>query len=221
MTRLRAAARRLRPTTGRGAVGLGIAGVALVAVLVVGIAGFAAAFSWAYAAFGFHPTESAQSWAALPPQYAVPAACQSCHAPEYTPWQASAHAAVACDTCHGPLAKHAATATTVSAAAAAATEITTPTSDLCVLCHAQVPGRPLGFPAVDLTLHYPGGPCLGCHDSHAATALRPPEISHALDNLPACITCHKPAGLKPVPVGHEEAADSVCRSCHLRPTASQ
>ncbi len=217
MTQLRAVARRLRPTSWKGVIGLAVAGVALVAV--AGVAAVAA--SWAYGEFGYHPEESARSWAALAPQYADPAVCQACHLPEYTPWQASAHATVACDSCHGPLAKHAATATDAAAAAAAAAEIETPTADLCVLCHAQVPGRPLAFPVVDLDLHYAGGPCLGCHDSHAASAVRPPEISHALDSLPACITCHKPAGLKPVPVGHEEVADAVCLTCHQRPTAGQ
>ena len=217
MTRLRAVARRLRPTSWKGALGLVVAGVGLVAVAGVAAVGIA----WAYGEFGFHPEESARSWAALPPQYAEPAMCQGCHAPEYTPWQAAEHAVVACDTGHGPLAKHAATATGTAAAAAAAAEIETPTADLCVLCHAQVPGRPLGFPVVDLESHYAGGSCLGCHDSHSATALRPPEISHSLDNLPTCVTCHKPAGLKPVPVGHEEAPDAVCRTCHLLPTAEQ
>jgi hypothetical protein len=51
--------------------------------------------------------------------------------------------------------------------------------------------------------------------------VRPPEISHSLTRLPACVTCHAPKGLKPVPVGHEESDDLVCRACHKRPTASQ
>jgi hypothetical protein len=217
VTRLRAAAGRLRPRSRMGAVGLFVAGLGLVVV----VAGLAVAIPWAYGTYGYHPAESAQSWAALTPQYAEPAMCQSCHAPEYVPWTSSSHATVACDSCHGPLAQHAATATDVAAAAAAAAEIEPPTADLCVLCHAQVPGRPLGFPAVDLTKHYAGAPCLGCHEPHATTALRPPDISHALENLPACVTCHKPAGLKPVPVGHEEAPDAVCLTCHQRPTAGQ
>ena len=59
------------------------------------------------------------------------------------------------------------------------------------------------------------------HDAHSADAVRPPDISHSLARLPACVTCHAPEGLKPVPVGHEETDDLACRSCHKRPTAGQ
>ncbi len=52
-------------------------------------------------------------------------------------------------------------------------------------------------------------------------ALVPPNVSHALTNLPACVTCHEPAGLKPVPFGHEESADGVCLTCHQRPATDE
>jgi Cytochrome c554 and c-prime len=222
VSRLGAVRRHLHPTSRKGAVGLvlaGIGGVALAAVLAVGAV---AGISWAYGTYGYHPAENAQSWAALTPQYGLSSTCQSCHAPEYAKWDTAKHASVDCGTCHGPLAEHAATATANAAeVGTSAVAIQPPTADLCVLCHEQVPGRPSGFPVVELSAHYGGAPCLGCHDSHAATAVRPPDISHELANLPACITCHKPAGLKPLPIGHEEAADSVCQTCHKRPTAAQ
>jgi len=219
VSRLRTAAGRLRPTSRKGAAGLAVAGVAMVLVMVVAVAGLIVVVPSIYGEYGYHPTENAQSWAALTPQYADSALCRSCHLPEYVPWQAAKHATVACESCHGPLAEHAATAPVKAAAGTIAIE--KPTSDLCVLCHQQTTGRPDGFPVVDLSQHHAGAPCLGCHDSHSATALVPPDISHSLAMLPACVTCHKPAGLKPVPAGHEEAPDAVCLTCHQRPTAGQ
>lgn len=219
MTRLRAAAARLRPTSRKGAIRLALSGVALGAVMLVTVAGLAVAILWVYGEYGYHPIENARSWAALTPQYADSALCQRCHEREYVPWLAAKHAPVACETCHGPLAEHAAIAP--ETAPAGMISIEEPSSAVCVLCHEQAPGKPAGFPVVDLAGHHEGASCLVCHDSHAATALVPPDISHALENLPACVTCHAPAGLKPLPGGHEEADDSVCRRCHQRPAADQ
>jgi hypothetical protein len=215
VTRIRRAAGRLRPTSRRGAVGLALGGV----VLVVGLAGLLVVVPWLYGEYGYHPSESARSWAALTPQYADSGECQRCHAAQYTPWQAASHAVVACETCHGPLAEHAATAPVQAEPGTIA--IAAPPEGLCTLCHEKNPARPLAFPVVDSTAHYAGAPCLGCHDSHTSVPLVPPDISHALTNLPACVTCHKPAGLKPVPAGHEEVPDAVCRTCHRVPAADQ
>ncbi len=213
MSRLRAALRRLRPTSRRGAVGLLLGSAALVVVLAVGVI---VVLPWAYGMYGFHPEESARSWAALTPQYAQSPACASCHAREYEPWEIAEHSVVACESCHGPLAEHAAT-TPEGATAELPGAIDPPHADLCVLCHEQAPGRPAGFAVVDLASHYAGAQCLGCHEPHAVVALSPPLISHALEGIPACITCHAPDALKPVPVGHEPAEDAVCRQCHLLP----
>jgi hypothetical protein len=213
---IRERAGRRRPTTrwGAAAVTAGIlafAALAVVALVVV--------LPAVYAEYGFHPETSAQSWASLTPQYADSSVCRRCHEAEYLPWQASKHAPVVCESCHGPLAEHAATAPVVAPPGTIEVEI--PTQALCIACHEQVPGRPPNVAQVELASHYAGAPCLGCHDVHSATAKRPPEISHSLAGLPACITCHTPAGLKPVPVGHEPAADAVCRTCHKRPSGGE
>ncbi|MFH0751006.1 MAG: hypothetical protein V2B17_04150, partial [Chloroflexota bacterium] len=174
---------------------------------------------WLYGEYGFHPAENARTWAALAPSYADAVDCQRCHQAEYAPWQNERHASVTCESCHGPLAQHAATAP--REAPAGSLGLATPTPDLCVVCHEQSPAKPAAFAQVDPAEHFAGGACLGCHDSHSADAVRPPEISHALGRLPTCVTCHAPAGLKPVPVGHVESTDAVCQSCHKRPTAGQ
>lgn len=208
--RLPAIGRRLRPTSRAGA----LASALVIAVLVGGAAVVAVAFPWVYGEYGFHPEQNARSWAALTPRYADPASCAQCHETEHFPWSVAQHRAVTCDSCHGPLAEHAATAPTEPSGRIA---IEAPPEGLCALCHEMAPGRPAEFAQVDLTRHYAGAPCLGCHDSHSASAVRPHDITHALERLPACVTCHAPAGLKPVPVGHEEAPDSVCLTCHIRP----
>jgi len=219
VTRLRAALARRRPTTRAGIFKGILAGGALVAALAVASVALAVVVPWVYGEYGFHPVENARTWAALTPRYADAVVCQRCHEAEYAPWKGERHATVTCESCHGPLAEHAATAPLE--APAGALGLQKPGEGQCAVCHEQSPAKPTAFAQVDLAAHYPGGPCLGCHDSHAATAVRPPEISHSLARLPACVTCHAPAGLKPVPVGHVESSDAVCRACHTRPAGSE
>jgi uncharacterized paraquat-inducible protein A len=219
VTRLRAALARRRPTTRAGVVKGILAGGALVVLLAVASVALAVVVPWVYGEYGFHPEENARSWAALTPQFADSTLCQRCHQAEYTPWKVSKHATVACESCHGPLAQHAATAPEEAPSGSLGME--KPAAGLCAACHEQGPGKPDGFATVDLAAHYAGGTCTGCHDGHAATAVRPHDISHPLANLPACVTCHVPAGLKPVPAGHVESSDAVCLSCHKQPAAGQ
>ena len=219
MRRLRAALAHGRPTSRAGVVKAILAGSALVVVLAGASVALAIFVPSAYGEYGFHPEENARSWAALTPRYADTAICQGCHEPQYAAWQGERHASVTCESCHGPLAKHAATAPREAPAGSLALE--KPAEGLCAVCHEQSPAKPTAFAQVDLAAHYSGGACLACHDSHSADAVRPPEISHSLARLPECITCHAPAGLKPVPAGHVESSDAACQACHKRPTAGQ
>jgi hypothetical protein len=216
---LRSAVRRLRPANRAGLVKRLIAVPFVVAGLAATLFLLGAAFSAAYGEYGFHPEENARSWAALTPSYADSSLCQRCHTTEYAPWGASPHRVVACETCHGPLAGHA--AETSPSAPAGSVAVARVPDTICATCHAKVTGRPLAFPQVSLAGHYPGASCLWCHNAHDATAVRPPTIPHSLDRLPACVTCHVPGGLKPVPVGHIASADAVCRTCHARPVSGQ
>lgn len=199
-------------------VGFALAGIALAAVAVVGLF---VVLPWAYGTYGFHPEQSARSWAALAPQYAVSGSCATCHAAEYEPWAGNEHAVVACGTCHGALAEHAATAPAEGPLPEGAAPVEAPPYTLCALCHEASPARPEQIAVVTLAGHYGGAPCLGCHEPHRVEAKAPPLISHPLEGLPGCITCHTPDGLKPVPVGHEPANDAVCRTCHLLPPAGR
>jgi cytochrome c553 len=66
---------------------------------------------------------------------------------------------VACETCHGPLAKHAddpsAVAPKLPAVAA-----------LCVRCHEKDTAKPKTFPQVVSTEHSGGMACNECHKPH-------------------------------------------------------
>jgi len=217
--RLLAALARRRPTGRASAAKAFAAGVGIFVVFVAGAVAMAVIVPWVYGEYGFHPEENARSWAALTPQYADSSTCQRCHESQYAAWNNERHASVACETCHGPLAEHAATAPVE--AEPGSLSIVIPDESLCIICHEKSPAKPAAFAQVDPAEHYAGGRCLNCHDSHSADAVHPPEIPHSLARLPECITCHKPAGLKPVPEGHVESPDAACLGCHKRPTAGQ
>jgi hypothetical protein len=217
--RLRAALARRRPAGRAGVVKGFLAGVGAFAALVVGVVAIAAVVTWVYGEYGFHPEENARSWAALTPQYADSTLCQRCHQAQYAPWQVSKHAPVICESCHGPLAQHAATAP--EEAPPGSLGIEKPDEGLCAICHEQSPAKPVAFAQVDLAEHWAGARCLACHDSHSATAVRPPDVRHSLARLPACVTCHVPTGLKPVPDGHVESSDAACQACHKQPAGSE
>jgi hypothetical protein len=41
-----------------------------------------------------------------------------------------------------------------------------------------------------------------------------PAIPHTLEGRSACLTCHGPGKLKPVPADHEGRTEAVCTGCH-------
>lgn len=192
----------------RGVTGVRLTVGVLLASVALGTAAFAAAT--VYAQYGAVRNEpNAASWGGLTPRFAGQAACTSCHEPEARIQDASAHAPVSCEGCHGPLAAHSA-----SDAAARSRAVEKPSTDVCNACHTAVAGRPADFPQIDRSKHYSGRLCLRCHDPHAIVAVRPPVVSHPRANLPACTTCHAPDGLRKIPEGHEPVADAVCLTCH-------
>jgi len=182
----------------------------LTVALSVALGGAAFGAVTLYSAYGPVRNEpNTQAWRDLTPRAAGALVCTSCHASEATAQDASIHADVSCEDCHGPAAAHAG-----DEAAARATVLPVPKGGICASCHAAIAGRPSTFPQVDLAAHFSGGSCLRCHDPHSIVAVRPPAVTHPLANLPECTTCHAPGGLKKVPSGHEIVADAVCLACH-------
>lgn len=186
-------------------------GVAVVVVSLL-LGGTAFAATSLYNGFGAPRVAQSQlAWADRNPRYAI-TNCGSCHAPQ-TALNAQ-HAGLSCELCHTPTVDHPGPVSNAIAALPASTSAT------CVACHEALPGRPSSVPLMSQESHYPLVDCLRCHDPHSAEAALPPEVTHPLAHLPACTTCHSPAGLKRYPEGHQPAVDTVCLACH-KPTLAE
>jgi len=184
--------------------------VAAVLLAVTGLVGLAL-FDMAYAQFGSHPDKDALAWSEHTPAYSLDGGCAGCHTVEAGHVRGSWHKDLRCETCHGPQALHAATATRTELGDVA---VEPPSRDICRRCHERVAGRPADFPQVILSTHYEGAECAQCHGVHQIIAVTPPLISHPRTNLPDCIVCHAPEGIKGLPDGHKASTDAVCMTCH-------
>jgi hypothetical protein len=87
-------------------------------------------------------------------------ACFDCHSDVLEALRAGKHAQVACEACHGPLARH------VEDAAAQKAERPDGRS-VCLRCHQANVAKPASFPQVEVQDHSPEGPCLECHPAHS------------------------------------------------------
>ena len=96
---------------------------------------------------------------ARPISYAGQKACVDCHSDIVQTRALARHKSVACESCHGPLAKH-----------ASGTDETKPTRPdgkiLCARCHAAKTGKPKRYPVVDIKEHAGDENCLTCHKPH-------------------------------------------------------
>jgi hypothetical protein len=181
-----------------------------VAMLFVSLVLAAGAFlvSTLYGQYGAPRTHaSTVAWIERPATYAR-TSCRACHGSEAATESAGAHASLICETCHVPTVAH------PGSVAGVVQPLPAAASAECATCHGGAAGRPVSFPQVALARHYPGAECLRCHDPHTAAAVPPPVVPHPLTNLPPCVTCHAPGGLKRFPAGHLPAVDGVCLTCH-------
>lgn len=94
--------------------------------------------------------------------FAGRAACDECHSEIVAGLGAAKHAKVGCESCHGPLAAHAADPDATQPAKLDAV-------DLCSRCHAANPSRPKGHPQVEVAGHSEGESCTECHQAHDPT----------------------------------------------------
>lgn len=109
---------------------------------------------------GFYRAGALDDSRAIPIQYGGQAACLDCHyALEGTPKE-NRHAAIRCEACHGPLARHVADAGN-----------NTPTvlnpRLLCLSCHTKGAGKPGTFPQIVVATHEPNRVCVDCHRAHS------------------------------------------------------
>jgi hypothetical protein len=94
-----------------------------------------------------------------PVAYAGQQQCVLCHEDEGKTRAEGKHARVACEACHGPLAKH---ADDPGALVPKLPDVAT----LCVRCHEKNAGKPSGFPQVVSAEHSGGMVCNTCHKPH-------------------------------------------------------
>jgi Cytochrome c7 and related cytochrome c len=109
--------------------------------------------------YGFYRAGALQDVAARAPVYAGATTCVECHSDVDEARQGSLHAAVNCEACHGPLARH----------ASGDLDVTPPHLDpkaLCLQCHGQLTGKPPTFPQIVPAEHAGTGPCTECHQPH-------------------------------------------------------
>jgi hypothetical protein len=94
-----------------------------------------------------------------PVAYAGQQQCVLCHDDQAKVRADGKHASIACETCHGPLAKHADDPMSLKPKLP---EVAT----LCVRCHEKDSAKPRAFPQVVSTEHSGGMACNECHKPH-------------------------------------------------------
>ena len=109
--------------------------------------------------FGHYRASAVDEARELPIVHAGQKACAECHVDVVEARVNARHKMLSCETCHGPLAKH--------AAGADDAKVTIPeVTQLCIRCHATKTGKPPRYPRVDVQDHAGGEKCVPCHKPH-------------------------------------------------------
>jgi hypothetical protein len=135
-----------------------LAALFVLALLVFSIAR-AALVPAGFGTLGHYRASAIDDVRALPLKHAGQAACAECHSDIVDLRGKARHKAIACESCHGPLAAHATGASDVKPKRPEATP-------LCIHCHAANTGKPRRYPTVDIKEHAGGESCVTCHKPH-------------------------------------------------------
>ena len=113
-----------------------------------------------FGVYGHYRAGALDDARARPIKFAGQATCVECHANIGDLRKTTRHAKVSCESCHGPLASH-----------AAGDEPAKPTRPdglkTCVGCHTKSPSKPPTFPQVVVVDHAADNACIVCHNPHA------------------------------------------------------
>ncbi len=109
--------------------------------------------------YGHYRGDALAELAAKPVAYAGHQACENCHSDIVEVKSKGKHKGVACESCHGPLAKHADDPGSVQPAKLE-------TTSLCPRCHTANAAKPKTFPQVVPEDHSGGAACDSCHKPH-------------------------------------------------------
>jgi len=113
-----------------------------------------------FGVYGHYRAGALDDARARPIAYAGQAACVECHSDVGDLRKTSSHAHVSCETCHGPLAKHA-------SGDDPAKPVRPDGRTTCTRCHLESRSKPATFPQIVLQEHADEGPCIACHTPHA------------------------------------------------------
>ena len=135
----------------------------LAALFAAGVALFAI-LRWAlmpgdYGRFGPYRASALVQNQLRPIAYAGQLTCVDCHSDVADTRKTNAHARIGCESCHGPLARHAADP-------AVAASRPDPRA-ICAVCHLPSPAKPVWFKTVDFSEHADPGSGTSCHPAHA------------------------------------------------------
>jgi len=111
--------------------------------------------------YGHYRGDDLNEVRAHPVKYAGHQTCETCHTDVLEIKVEGKHAHVACESCHGPLAKHADDPTALQPEKL-------DTKVLCVRCHEASTAKPKHFPQVISEDHSSGLACNECHKPHSA-----------------------------------------------------
>ena len=87
-------------------------------------------------------------------------ACENCHPDVAELKSKGVHKSINCESCHGPLAKHADDPGNVK-------PVLPEVAQLCIRCHSENIAKPTGFPQVNTKEHFGGQICSSCHKPHS------------------------------------------------------
>jgi cytochrome c7-like protein len=135
----------------------------LAAVFVVGTLAFLGMRVFlvpkSFGQYGHYRGDAMAEIAARPLNFAGHQTCEGCHSEVLEKKKGGRHARVNCETCHGPLAKHADDPSVQPAKL--------DTAVLCVRCHEENAAKPKSFPQVASADHSSGVACDTCHQPHS------------------------------------------------------
>jgi len=138
--------------------------IRVAAVFLLGAVAFfalrAAVIPKSFGRYGPYRGDALKEITTRPLAYAGHEICEGCHSDVLEVKAKGAHARVNCESCHGPLAKHAEDPTSIK-------PVLPDVATLCVHCHSQNIAKPSGFPQVDANEHAHGQPCNTCHQPHS------------------------------------------------------
>jgi hypothetical protein len=108
---------------------------------------------------GYYRADALAEIAAKPVNYAGHQTCENCHSDIVDVKTKGKHKGVACESCHGPQARHADDPGSVVPAKLEAVS-------LCPRCHTANAAKPKTFPQVVVEDHSGGAACDTCHKPH-------------------------------------------------------